>query len=140
MLTITRTFEFCAGHRLYRPDWTHEQNKQIFGLCSNEAGHGHNYTLEVSVTGPIDPETGMIMNLRELKETVREQVISEVDHKNLNVDVPWMRGIIPTTEQFADRIWVRLEEVLKASVPKVRLTAIVLHETTNNKVCKTASL
>ncbi len=136
MLTITRTFDFCAGHRLYRPDWTPEKNKQIFGLCSNEAGHGHNYTLEVSVSGPIDHDTGMIMNLRELKETVRDQVISEVDHKNLNVDVPWMRGVIPTTEQFADRIWTRIEEVLKARVPQVRLTAIVLHETNNNKVSK----
>lgn len=140
MLTITRTFEFCAGHRLYRPDWTPDKNKQIFGLCSNEAGHGHNYTLEVSVTGPIDPETGMIMNLRELKETVRDRVISEVDHKNLNIDVAWMRDVIPTTEQFADRIWIRLEEVLRSSSPHVRLSSIVLHETSNNKVCKTATL
>lgn len=140
MLTITRTFDFCAGHRLFRPDWSPEKNKQIFGLCANEAGHGHNYTLEVSVSGPIDPETGMIMNLRELKETVRDQVISEVDHKNLNVDVPWMRGVIPTTEQFADRIWARIEEVLGARVPQVRLTAIVLHETNNNKVSKSVTL
>src|SRR6185312_8617358 len=98
-LTITRSFQFCAGHRLHRPDWSDEKNREIFGLCSNPAGHGHNYELEVSVTGPLDGETGMIMNLRELKELVRERVIGEVDHKNLNVDVPWMRGVIPTTEQ-----------------------------------------
>lgn len=140
MLTITRSFEFCAGHRLFRPDWSDEKNKLIFGLCSNEAGHGHNYKLEVSVTGPIDQETGMIMNLRELKETVRDRVIAEVDHKNLNVDVAWMRGVIPTTEQFADKIWGRLEEVLKVSVPHVKLASIILHETSNNKVSKTASL
>lgn len=138
MLTITRTFEFCAGHRLFRPDWSPEKNKNIFGLCANEAGHGHNYTLEVSVSGPIDKDTGMIMNLRELKETVRDRVIAEVDHKNLNVDVPWMRGVIPTTEEFAERIWQRLEQVLQTSVPHVRLTSIVLHETSHNKVTKTA--
>ena len=140
MLTITRSFDFCAGHRLYRPDWTPEQNKEIFGLCSNEAGHGHNYRLEVTVTGPIDPETGMVMNLRQLKESVRERVISEVDHKNLNVDVDWMRGLIPTTEIFAESIWKRLETVLRQVAPQVRLQGIVLHETNNNKVTKTAAL
>lgn len=137
MLTITRTFHFCAGHRLFRPEWSDERNREVFGPCSNPAGHGHNYTLEVSVSGEVDPETGMIMNLRELKETVGEQVIKDVDHKSLNVDVPWMRGVIPTTERFADGIWARLVSVLAQKAPRVRLEQIVLHETPNNKVTRT---
>lgn len=137
MLTITRRFEFCAGHRLFRADWNDVRNKEIFGLCANPEGHGHNYVLEVSVTGPIDDETGMIMNLRQLKESVKERVIAEVDHKNLNKDVAWMRDVIPTTELFADKIWQRLSDVLKAVAPKVQLQQIVLHETSNNKVTRT---
>jgi 6-pyruvoyltetrahydropterin/6-carboxytetrahydropterin synthase len=134
LMTITRTFEFCAGHRLFRPDWPEEKNKQIFGLCANPEGHGHNYTLEVSVSGPIDRETGMIMNLRELKEIVKDHVIGQIDHKNLNKDVPWMAGVNPTTEEFAEKIGQRLRELLQKKVPQVKLAAIVLHETTNNKV------
>ncbi len=133
-MTITRTFEFCAGHRLFRPDWSEEKNKQIFGLCANLEGHGHNYTLEVSVSGPIDRETGMIMNLRELKEIVKDHVIAQIDHKNLNKDVSWMAGVNPTTEEFAEKIGQRLRELLQKKVPQVKLAAIVLHETTNNKV------
>lgn len=136
MMTITRAFEFCSGHRLYRPDWDEEHNRAVFGLCSNPAGHGHNYTLEVSVTGPLDHETGMIMNLRQLKEVVKEKVIADVDHKNLNVDVPWMKGAIPTTEVFADKIWQRIESVLKKEAPHVVLEEIVLHETASNRVRK----
>lgn len=136
MLTITRTFHFCAGHRLFRPDWSDERNRDVFGLCSNPAGHGHNYTLEVSVTGSVDRETGMIMNLRELKEVVTARVIADVDHKHLNSDVPWLRGVIPTTELFAEKIWERLESVLGQAVPGIQLDGIVLHETPNNKVAK----
>lgn len=133
-MTITRTFEFCAGHRLYRPDWSDARNKEVFGLCSNAEGHGHNYTLEVSVSGPLDKETGMIMNLRELKECVTQEVIAQIDHKNLNKDVPWMAGINPTTEEFAVAIGERLKDTLKKRVPQVKLAGIVLHETSNNKV------
>ncbi len=138
MLTITRSFQFCAGHRLYRQDWSDEKNRDVFGLCSNPNGHGHNYLLEVSVTGPIDKDTGMILNLRQLKELVREQVIGEIDHKNLNLDVAWMRGVNPTTELFAEKIWERLTLLLAKEAPKTKLTGIVLHETPNNKVTRTA--
>jgi 6-pyruvoyltetrahydropterin/6-carboxytetrahydropterin synthase len=134
VLTATRSFQFCAGHRLFRPDWSDAENQAVFGPCSNPAGHGHNYTLEVSVSGPLDPETGMVMNLRQLKELVNAQVLADVDHKNLNVDVPWMRGAIPTTEVFAQRLWERLRDVLAREVPQVRLDQLVLHETPNNKV------
>ena len=138
MLTITRSFQFAAGHRLFRPEWSDARNAEIFGPCANPNGHGHNYTLEVSVAGPIDPETGMILNLRQLKETVTAQVIADVDHKNLNADVLWMRDAIPTTEVFAERIWDRLVMVLQKHAPTVSLDRIVLHETANNKVTRTA--
>ena len=134
MLTITRTFDFCAGHRLFRPDWPDERNREVFGLCSNPNGHGHNYTLDVTVTGPVDAETGMIMNLRELKEVVNGRVIVDVDHKSLNEDVPWMKGAIPTTEVFAERIWDRIIDVLGHTAPHVVLESIVLHETPHNRV------
>lgn len=133
-MTITRRFEFCAGHRLYRSDWSDIRNREVFGLCSNPEGHGHNYALEVSIKGPVNQETGMIMNLRELKECVNQEVILQIDHKNLNKDVPWMAGINPTTEEFALAIGKRLVEVLKVRVPQVKLASIVLHETSNNKV------
>jgi 6-pyruvoyltetrahydropterin/6-carboxytetrahydropterin synthase len=136
-MTITRTFEFCAGHRLHRADWSDQKNQEIFGLCANPEGHGHNYTLEVSVSGPIDKTTGMIMNLRQLKEIVATEVISQVDHKNLNKDVPWMASVNPTTEEFAARIGQRLEDLLRRHVPQVKLAALVLRETSNNKVAIT---
>lgn len=138
MLSITRTFTFAAGHRLFRPEWDDAKNAAVFGPCANKQGHGHNYTLEVTVTGKVDAETGMILNLRELKATVAERVIADVDHKNLNVDVPWMKDAIPTTEVFAERIWERLVAALAQTAPKVKLDRIVLHETNNNKVTRTA--
>jgi 6-pyruvoyltetrahydropterin/6-carboxytetrahydropterin synthase len=133
-ISITRRFEFCAGHRIFRPDWSDAKNSEVFGLCSNPEGHGHNYTLEVTVTGRLDPETGMIMNLRQLKTVVNEQVILEVDHKNLNRDVSWLKGVIPTTEMFADKLWARIEGLLAQEAPGVLLSGLVLHETPNNKV------
>ncbi len=136
MLTITRSFDFCAGHRLHRPDWTDEQNLQVFGACANPAGHGHNYALDVSVSGPTNPETGMVLNLRELKELVWNHVLADVDHKNLNADVPWLKGTIPTTEVFAERIWERLSATLAKHAAAVRLEEIVLHETPKNKVTR----
>jgi 6-pyruvoyltetrahydropterin/6-carboxytetrahydropterin synthase len=138
LLTITRSFEFCAGHRLHRDDWSEDKNREVFGLCSNPNGHGHNYRLEVSVTGPVDPDTGMILNLRQLKEIVRERLIAEVDHKNLNLDVAWMKGVNPTTENFAEKVWGRLTDLLAREAPKAKLQQIVLHETPNNKVTRTA--
>ena len=133
-MIITRTFLFCAGHRLYRPDWSDERNAAVFGLCANPAGHGHNYRLDVSVTGSLDRETGMILNLRQLKELVRDRVIADVDHKQLNVDVPWMRDVIPTTEEFAARLWQRIELALGEVAPTARLAEITLEETPHNRV------
>ena len=133
-VTVTRMFQFCAGHRLFRADWSDAKNRDVFGLCSNPEGHGHNYTLEVSVAGPLDRDTGMVMNLRTLKTLVNEHLLGDVDHKNLNKDVSWMKDAIPTTEVFAERLWDRLVGLLKKEAPAVELTHLVLHETPNNKV------
>ncbi len=92
---------FCSGHRLFNPKFSDEKNREIFGDCANPNGHGHNYVLEVTVSGEIDHETGMIINLKELKRIIETEIISKVDHKNLNMDVDFMQGIIPTTENFA---------------------------------------
>lgn len=135
---VTRTFQFCAGHRLYRPDWSDAENARVFGKCANPNGHGHNYTLELSLGGPVDRETGMIINLRQVKELVDARVLADVDHKNLNLDVPWMKGAIPTTEVFAERLWERLAEVFASAAPGIRLDRLVLHETPNNRVTVTA--
>ena len=88
-------------------DWPDERNAEVFGACSNPNWHGHNYHLDVTVEGEVSPETGFVMDLKRLKETVREAVIGDLDHKNLNVDVPWMSGVNPTTENLVVRMWER---------------------------------
>jgi 6-pyruvoyltetrahydropterin/6-carboxytetrahydropterin synthase len=121
---------FAAGHRLYNPDFPDEKNREIFGDCANVNAHGHNYVLFVSVSGEIDPETGMIVNLKEMKNVLQKEVIDRVDHKNLNLDVSFMKDIIPTTENFAAQIWKVLEQAFRG----VTLEKIVLWESENNKV------
>lgn len=128
-VTITKRVTFCAGHRLYNPTFSDERNLQIFGDCANPNGHGHNYVLEVSVTGPADPETGMIINLKDLKSVIDQEIVTRVDHKNLNLDVEFMRGLIPTTEMLANRIW----ELLDARFTGNLLTKVVLWESENNR-------
>ncbi|MCC6964326.1 MAG: 6-carboxytetrahydropterin synthase, partial [candidate division Zixibacteria bacterium] len=101
--TITKRMTFCAGHRMYKPELSDAENLRIFGECSNPGGHGHNYVLEVSVTGEVDPATGMIINLKELKQVIEREVVFKVDHKNLNTEVEFMRGLVPSTEAFAGK-------------------------------------
>ena len=127
--TITRRMTFCAGHRLFKPGLTDDENRAIFGECSNPNGHGHNYVLEVSVSGEIDPSTGMIINLKTLKQIIETEVIAKVDHRNLNLDVPFMQGLIPTTEAFAGKIF----ELLDAALGKGLLSRVVLWESENNR-------
>lgn len=129
MISITKTFEFCASHKLYHPDWSEEKNRQIYGKCANANGHGHNYILEVSVSGPVDPETGMIINALDLSEIVKSGVYQEVDHKNLNIDVPWLEGKMPTVEVLTEEIWKQLEHSLKSAHPHVSLSRIKIWET-----------
>ena len=128
---VTRRMHFNAAHRLYRKDWSDERNREVFGACSNPHWHGHNYEIEVTVRGPIDPETGYVLDLKILKELVQERVIDDVDHRNLNVEVPWLEDLNPTTENFVVAIWDRLVDGLPE---RVRLEKVVLWETPRNRV------
>jgi 6-pyruvoyltetrahydropterin/6-carboxytetrahydropterin synthase len=127
----TRLVHFSAAHRLFRPDWSDEQNAAVFGDCSNPNWHGHNYELEVTVEGPVDAETGFVMDLKRLKDLVEERVVADVDHKNLNLEVPWLEGVIPSTENVAVAIWERLVDRLPGSV---RLAKVLLQATPRNSV------
>ncbi len=131
LVRVTRRLHFNAAHRLYRPDWTDERNAEVFGPCANPHWHGHNYEIEVTVEGTINPETGYVMDLGDLKDRVNESVIDQVDHRNLNVEVPWLEGLNPTTENFVVAIWTRLEPLLPSGV---RLARLVLWETPRNYV------
>lgn len=127
---VTRRVHFCAGHRLHNPAWDEERNRATYGACSNPNGHGHNYDLEVTVEGEIDPDVGYVMDLRALKELLGVAVLSEVDHANLNLDVPWLEGVVPTTENLAVAIWRRLD----GRIPAARLVSVRLWETERNSV------
>jgi len=129
-ITVTKRMTFCSGHRLYNPEYSDQKNREVFGACSNPNGHGHNYILEVSVTGPVDPKSGMIVNLKKMKAIIQKEIIDKVDHKNLNLDVAFMKDIIPTTENFAARIW----DILDRKFPNKMLSRIVMWESENNKV------
>lgn len=131
LVRVTRRLHFNAAHRLYRPDWTDERNAEVFGPCANPHWHGHNYEIDVTVEGMINPETGYVMDLGHLKARVNEAVIDQVDHRNLNVEVPWLEGLNPTTENFVVAIWKRLEPLLPSGV---RLARLVLWETPRNYV------
>jgi 6-pyruvoyltetrahydropterin/6-carboxytetrahydropterin synthase len=130
-VSITRTLHFSAAHRLARPDWSDERNREVFGDCSNVNWHGHNYELAVTVEGELDPETGYVMDLKRLKEVVRDAVVRDLDHRNLNLDVAWLEGTIPTTENLVVAIWERLAPRLE---PAVKLRRLVLSETPRNRV------
>ena len=105
MVYLTRRERFSAAHRLFNPGLSDEENFKLFGMCSNPNWHGHNYILEVVVRGEVDPETGFLMNLKDLKEIIRKNVIEKVDHKNLNLDTDFMKGIIPSSENITIAIW-----------------------------------
>ena len=125
---VTRREKFNAGHRLFNPNFSDEQNSEVFGKCANPSGHGHNYTLEVTVAGEIDPETGYVMDLKVLSDVIQKRIIEDVDHRNLNMDVEWMRGKIPTAENMADAFWDRLE----GHLPAGSLYRVVVIETDKN--------
>ena len=128
---VTRRLHFSAAHRLGREDWDDARNREVFGLCSNPNWHGHNYEIDVTVEGEINPETGYVLDLKHLRELVEERVVNEVDHGNLNLDVPWLSGTNPTTENLVVAIWGRLVDAIP---PGARLARIVLWETPRNYV------
>ncbi|WP_337865985.1 6-carboxytetrahydropterin synthase [Ignavibacterium sp.] len=128
MVYITRRETFAAAHRLFRPELSDEENLKIFGKCSNPNWHGHNYTLEVVVAGEINPETGFVLDAKELKKIIHQYVIDKVDHKNLNIDTEFMKGIIPTSENICVAIWNQLKD----KIPSGKLYSVKLYETENN--------
>lgn len=131
VVRATRRVHFSAAHRLYRPDWSDEQNTRVFGDCSNPNWHGHNYEMDVTVEGSVDPETGFVMDLKQLRDALEERVVADLDHRNLNVEVPWLEGMNPTTENLVVAVWDRLVDGLPEGVSLAR---IVLHETPRNSV------
>ena len=129
-VTVTRRLRFNAAHRVFNPAFSDDKNQETFGKCNNPNWHGHNYTLDVSVEGPIDEQTGYVMDLSKLKELVSREVVNLVDHKNFNLDVPFMRGRIPTSENIIVAFW----EILQPAIAPARLVRLVLWETENNYV------
>ena len=115
MVYLTRKAEFAASHYYHNPDFTPEQNRAIFGKCNNPNGHGHNYTLEVTVKGNVDPKTGFVVDLKQLKDTMNREVMDALDHRFLNKEVPEFLTKIPTTENLAITIWQRLAMKLQAA-------------------------
>jgi len=128
MIYLTRRASFSASHRLWSKQLTEAENYAIYEKCANPNGHGHNYVLEVTVRGTPDAQTGMVLNLTELKDALNEQVVKWVDHKHLNYDVPWLEGSIPTTEVLVVKFWERL----LSAFPKGMLYEVKLYETENN--------
>ncbi|OWY24469.1 6-pyruvoyl tetrahydrobiopterin synthase [Sphingobacteriales bacterium UPWRP_1] len=127
MVYLTRRERFNAAHKLYNPNWTALQNDAVFGKCANTNWHGHNYELYVTVKGEPDPNTGFIINVKELSDIIKEHVIEHLDHRNLNLDVPFLQGMFTSTENVAKAIWQQLVPHIKGCT----LHCIKLVETEN---------
>lgn len=125
---VTRKVHFNAAHRLHNPEKSAAWNQETFGKCNSPNWHGHNYVLEVTVAGEPDPETGYVIDLGQLKRILEERIVEQVDHKNLNLDVPFLAGVLPSTENFVVAIWNELEGALPAG----RLHVVRLYETERN--------
>jgi 6-pyruvoyltetrahydropterin/6-carboxytetrahydropterin synthase len=125
---VTRQVHFNAAHRLHNPGKSKRWNEEKFGLCSNPRGHGHNYVLEVTVSGVPDPETGYVMDLGALKAVLEREIVTPCDHRNLNEEVPFLRDVIPSTENLVIAFWEQLEPRLRP----VRLHCVRLFETPRN--------
>jgi 6-pyruvoyltetrahydropterin/6-carboxytetrahydropterin synthase len=129
---ITRREHFNAAHKLWRPDWTEEKNEEVFGKCSNKNWHGHNFEIFVTVKGKPNPDTGFVINLKDLSKIVKELVIEPLDHKNLNLDVPFLAGKLASTENIIIEIWKLIEVPIKEAGGI--LCRLKLVETENNYV------
>ena len=132
MLTLTRRERFNSAHKLYNENWSDQKNKEVFGKCANANWHGHNYDLFVTVKGEINKETGFIIDLKWLSDLLKEKVVEVLDHKNLNLDVDFLRGKMVSTEIVAIEIWNIIEEDIKAQ--GAELFCVKLNETENNSV------
>ena len=129
-VTVHRKAHFNAAHRLYRKDWTNDKNETVFGLCNNPNFHGHNYELIASVTGPINPETGFVIDMKVLKSIIKTEVEDALDHKNLNIEVPEFKKLIPTAENIAVVIYNKI----KAKLDVEFHLEVTLYETPRNFV------
>lgn len=125
MVYLTRKEHFNAAHKLRRDDWSDEKNAEVFGKCANKNWHGHNYDLFVTVKGEPSPETGFIMNAKELSKVIREKVVDKLDHMNLDLDVPFLKGKFTSTENLVKEIWNQLEPHIHGC----RLHCVKLQET-----------
>ena len=132
MIHITRRERFNAAHRLFREDYDDKKNYEVFGPCSNPNWHGHNYEMWVTVRGDVNPETGFLINLKDLSKILKEKVINKVDHKNINTEVDFMKGKLASTENLAIAIWQEIEEPIKGL--GAQLHCIKISETENNFV------
>lgn len=129
-ISAFRKAHFNAAHRLHNPAWSDEKNREVFGLCNNPSYHGHNYELEVKVTGEVDPETGYLIDLKILKDLIKEEVEDRFDHKNLNVDTEEFRNLNPTAENICHVIW----QLLRAKLDERYELSVRLYETPRNFV------
>ena len=125
-MRIQRRATFAAAHILCRPEWSEERNRDVFGACVTD--HGHNYVVEVTVSGPVDPDTGMVVNLKQVDAALHRHFIDEVDHRHLNRDVAFLRGVVPTAENIAIAAFRRLEPHMQPA----RLIKVRIVETENN--------
>lgn len=129
-VTVTRRLRFNAAHRVFNPTFSDADNEATFGKCNNPNWHGHNYVLEVSVEGEIDESTGYVVDLSKVRDIAESEIIDKVDHKNLNLDVDFMKGIIPTAENIVVQFW----RILEPAVAPGKLKKLLLRETENNYV------
>ena len=129
---VIRRERFNAAHRLFNPSWSDEKNEQIFGKCANKNWHGHNYNLFVTVEGPIDKDTGYVIYLKVLSDIIKNRIVDKMDHKNLNLEVDFMKDTITTAENIAIKIYEELESDIKATGN--HLYSVKLYETENNFV------
>ncbi len=133
MVIVHRKEHFNAAHKLFNPNWSREKNIEVFGPCANENWHGHNFELTVSVIGEPNPETGFVIDLKKLSEIIKSEIIEKLDHKNLNLDVDFMKDKMGSCENLVIEIWKILEPLVKTE-GDARLYRILLYETVNNFV------
>ena len=132
MVYVCRKEFFNAAHKLYNHNWSKEKNEEIFGPCSNENWHGHNFELIVTIKGMPDPERGYVMDLKVLGKIIQDKIISKVDHKNLNMDVDFLKGKMPSCEILVMEFWKILQTAIQEAEPSAKLHCVELHETRKN--------
>jgi 6-pyruvoyltetrahydropterin/6-carboxytetrahydropterin synthase len=132
MICLTRRERFCSAHRMFREEWTDEENFQVFGKCSNPNWHGHNYILWVTVKGEPSAENGFVINMNSLKKIILHTVINKLDHKNINLEVDFMKGKVATTENLAVAIWNELKQPVQNE--GATLHCVKIEETENNSI------